>query len=160
MIIRSFITTIFAVILFSGLGTAAFGQAGANATWRVQKYDIVATMPQDAKMRTVGIKAVLSLKNVSSAPASSLTLRISTLAEVTAVRINDSVADFGKERRKDKFRDKFAADHCTFRIDSTEFAIDRDSRIQTQSKRKYGFERSHAKCGTISAAVFLVPDAK
>ena len=100
MIIRSLLTTIFAVVLFSGLGTTAFAQVGANATWRVQKYDIVATLPQDAKMRTVGVKAVLSLKNVSGAPASSLTLRISMLAEVTAVRINDSVADFGKSEEK------------------------------------------------------------
>ncbi len=100
MIIRSLLTTIFAVILFSGLGTVAFTQVGANATWRVQKYDIVAMLPQDAKMRIVGVKAVLSLKNVSSAPAGSLTLRISTLAEVTAVRINDSVVDFGKSEEK------------------------------------------------------------
>ena len=100
MIIRYLLTTIFAVILVVGLGTAVSAQVGANATWRVQKYDIVATLPQDAKMRTVGIKAVLTLKNVSGSPASSLTLRISTLAEVTAVRINDSVADFGKSEEK------------------------------------------------------------
>ena len=100
MIIRSLFTPIFALILFSGFGTAAFAQVGANATWRVQKYDIVATMPQDAKMRSVGVKAVLSLKNVSGGPAGSLTLRISTLAEVTSVRINDAVADFGKSEEK------------------------------------------------------------
>ncbi len=100
MIIRSLLTTIFAAILTSGLVTAANAQVGGNATWRVQKYDIVATLPQDAKMRTVGVKAVLSLKNVSGAPASSLTLRISTLAEVTVVRINDSAADFGKSEEK------------------------------------------------------------
>ena len=98
--IRSLLTTIFALILFSGFGMAAFAQVGANATWRVQKYDIVATMPQDAKMRSVGVKAVLSLKNVSGGPAGSLTLRISTLAEVTSVRINDAVADFGKSEEK------------------------------------------------------------
>lgn len=100
MIIRSLLTTIFAAILISCLVTAADAQTGGNATWRVQKYDIVATLPQDAKMRTVGVRAVLSLKNVSGAPASSLTLRISTLAEVTAVRINEATADFGKSEEK------------------------------------------------------------
>ena len=100
MIIRYLLTIIFAVILVAVLGRSVSAQLGANATWRVQKYDIGATLPQDAKMRTVGVKAVLSLKNVSGSPAGSLTLRISTLAEVTAVRINDSVADFGKSEEK------------------------------------------------------------
>ncbi len=100
MIIRFLLTTIFALILFADLGNTVCAQAGASATWRVQKYDLVVTLPQDAKMRSVTVKAVLSMKNVSGGPAGSLTLRISTLAEVTAVRINDSVADFAKSEEK------------------------------------------------------------
>ena len=100
MIIRFLLTTIFAVILFSGLGATAFAQVGANATWRVQKYDIVATLPSDDKTRGVSVKAILSLKNVSGSPAGTLTLRISPAAEVTAVRINDAVADFSKSEEK------------------------------------------------------------
>ena len=100
MINRFLFTTILALLLLSGLVITASAQVGANATWRVQKCDIVATLPQDAKMRTVTVKAVLSLKNVSAAPASSLTLRISPLAEVTAMRVNDSVVDFGKSEEK------------------------------------------------------------
>ena len=100
MIIRFLLTTIFAVILFSGLSAAAFAQVGANATWRVQKYDIAATLPSDDKSRGVNVKAILSLKNVSTGPAGTLTLRISPAAEVTAVRINDAVADFSKSEEK------------------------------------------------------------
>ncbi len=100
MIIRFLLTTIFAVFLFSGLGATAFPQVGANATWRVQKYDIAATLPQDDKTRGVGVKAILSLKNVSASPAGTLTLRISPAAEVKAVRINDAVADFSKSEEK------------------------------------------------------------
>ncbi len=77
--------------------TSSFGQAAtrAAATWQVQSYDLDVSVPQ-GNSRTVTVKAVLSLKNVSSAPAGTLTLRISPSAEVSAVRINDAVVDLTK----------------------------------------------------------------
>ena len=87
------------MIVCCGFATTAFAQSGASATWRVQKYDINATLPQD-RVRSVGVTARLSLKNVSSGPAGTLTLRISPSAEVTGVKINESVADFSKTEEK------------------------------------------------------------
>src|SRR4051812_34904835 len=64
------------------------------ATWQVQRYDLDVT--PDAGNRVVTAKAVVTVKNISGKPASTLTLRISPLAEVSAVKINDSTADFSK----------------------------------------------------------------
>ena len=71
----------------------------ANATWRVQKYDLDVTLPQNAE-RTVLVHAVLSVKNVTSSPVGTLTLRISPNAEISSLRINDAVADFSKAEEK------------------------------------------------------------
>ena len=51
--------------------TISFAQTDTrpSATWQVQKYDISATLPQDEKDRSLTVKAVLTLMNVSSAPA-------------------------------------------------------------------------------------------
>ncbi len=99
MINRVLLTTIFLLIVGCGSAGTASAQTGASATWRVQKYDINATLPQD-RVRSVAVTARLSLKNVSSGPAGTLTLRISTSADVTAVKINESTADFGKTEEK------------------------------------------------------------
>ncbi|MGE3467538.1 MAG: hypothetical protein AB7J13_11460 [Pyrinomonadaceae bacterium] len=73
--------------------------ARTSATWNVQKYDLDVSLPQD-KGRAVTVKAVLSLKNVSSRPATTLTLRIAQSAEVSAVKINDATVDFAKSEEK------------------------------------------------------------
>lgn len=76
-----------------------FGQAavrtGPSATWQVQKYDLDVSLPADS-LRTLSAKAVLNLTNVSGQPASTLTLRISPSAEITSVRVNNALIDFGK----------------------------------------------------------------
>jgi tetratricopeptide (TPR) repeat protein len=72
----------------------------ASRTWEVQKYDITATLPQAETDRYLTVKAVLNLKNVSSAAASSLTLRISDKAEISGVKINGAAADFRKSEEK------------------------------------------------------------
>ena len=90
---------IFAALLF----TSAFSQIPArtaSATWQVQKYDLNVTLPQDERSRIITVRAVLDLKNVSSTPAGTLTLRISPLTEVSAVRVNDAVVDFSKSEEK------------------------------------------------------------
>ncbi|MEO7539787.1 MAG: hypothetical protein ABIV21_07150, partial [Pyrinomonadaceae bacterium] len=74
-------------------------QSRAAATWKVQKYDLEVTLPQDGS-RAINAKAVLNLRNASSAAAGTLTLRISPLADVTSVRINDATADFTKNEEK------------------------------------------------------------
>src|SRR5205814_7229538 len=81
---------------------SSFGQdvSRVAATWQVQKYDLDVTLPQDEKGRSVSVKATLNLKNVSGKPASTLTLRISPSAEITAVKINGSIADFAKSEEK------------------------------------------------------------
>lgn len=84
------------VILVANLSA----QTGANATWRVQKYDLNVTLPQDDRVRTVNAIADLVVKNVSSASAGSLTLRIAPSAEVTAVKINGTATDFSKSEEK------------------------------------------------------------
>lgn len=98
-ILRIFAYTVFTALLF----IPAFSQAPmrtASATWQVQKYDLNVTLPQDDRSRSITVKAVLNLKNVSSSPAGTLTLRISPLAEISAVKINEATADFSKSEEK------------------------------------------------------------
>ena len=92
---------IFAFLLLSFAG-AIFAQdeSRASKTWEVQKYDITATLPQTETDRNLTTRAVLSLKNVSGSVGSRLTLRISPNAEITAVKVNDAIADFSKGEEK------------------------------------------------------------
>lgn len=69
-------------------------------TWQVQKYDITATLPQAETDRNLTAKAVLTLKNISSGSANSLTLRISNAATVSAVTVNGAAVDFQKREEK------------------------------------------------------------
>jgi len=71
-----------------------------SATWQVQKYDISATLPQTDADRNMTVKAKLDLKNVSARPASTLTLRIGSSAEITAVNVGGAVIDFTKAEEK------------------------------------------------------------
>src|SRR5215203_1812285 len=85
--------------LFAGL-TSAQDDARIAATWQVVKYDIAATLPQAETDRNLTSKARLELKNVSSRPASTLTLRINNSAVVSAATVNGSTADFTKGEEK------------------------------------------------------------
>lgn len=91
----------FAFLLFSSY-FAVFAQDDTriSATWQVQKYDINATLPQTETDRNLAAKAKLDIKNVSSRPASTLTLRISSSAEVSAVTVNGASVDFTKGEEK------------------------------------------------------------
>lgn len=75
-------------------------ESRASKTWIVRKYDITAALPQNEIDRNLNVKAILSLTNAGTSPASRLTLRISQNAEVSAVKINDSAADFTKGEEK------------------------------------------------------------
>ena len=70
------------------------------ATWQVQKYDIVATLPATEADRGIALKAVLTLRNVSNSPATSLTFRISPAAEISSISFNGSSAEFTKREEK------------------------------------------------------------
>ncbi len=90
-----------ATLLFA-LCSVAIAQTStqtASATWRVQKYDLDVTLPVDSA-RSVAIRANLGVVNVSGKPAGTLTLRISTLADVSGVKVNGSTADFAKSEEK------------------------------------------------------------
>ena len=86
--------------LFFALTMAAQDESRASKTWEVQKYDIAATLPQSETDRYLIAKAVLNLKNVSGITGSRLTLRISDKAEISAVKVNNSTADFTKGEEK------------------------------------------------------------
>lgn len=90
---------IFALLLFA---FTAYPQTDTriSKTWEVQKYDVTATLPTVETDRYLNAKAGLSLKNASSSLATSLTLRISPLAEISAVKVNNSATDFTKGEEK------------------------------------------------------------
>lgn len=92
-----FSSIIFAFFLFaSNVSFFAQDDTRGALTWQVQKYDISATLPQNDADRYLNVKANLNLKNISSRPASTLTLRISEKAEISGVKLNGAVTDFSK----------------------------------------------------------------
>lgn len=99
VLIRSLALAVF--LLFAAvIHSAAQADTRISATWQVLKYDIAATLPTADSDRNLSARATLGLKNVSDRPASSLTLRISPNATVSAVRINDTQVDFSKSQEK------------------------------------------------------------
>ncbi|HEX2640160.1 MAG TPA: hypothetical protein VHL50_06295, partial [Pyrinomonadaceae bacterium] len=72
----------------------------AAATWQVQKYDISVNLPASETDRTVSVRAALTVKNVSNSPAQALTLRIGSIADVSAVTVNGSTVDVTKREEK------------------------------------------------------------
>src|SRR4051812_30832742 len=96
---RKLLLLTFSVSVVLCLFSFGDAQVGANATWRVQKYDLDVTLPQNGE-RSMTAHAVLTVKNVSASPVGSLTLRISPNAEVSSVKINDATVDFSKAEEK------------------------------------------------------------
>ena len=73
------------------------GQDEARAIWQVQRYDInVSTGGKELSGR-----AVVSVKNIGRAAGTTVTLRIAKAAVVSAVKVNENIADFrpGEESR-------------------------------------------------------------
>ena len=96
---NKFLLFTFAFLLFT-FSASAQTETVASRTWEVQKYDITATLPMTETDRYLSAKAILTLKNVSSAAASRLTLRISDKAEIADVKVNNSAATFTKGEEK------------------------------------------------------------
>ena len=98
---NKFSSAIFVFLLFIfAFSTRAQDENRALKTWEVQKYDIAATLPESETDRHLNVKAVVNLKNVGNNPATRLTLRISSNAAVSAVKINDATAEFTKGEEK------------------------------------------------------------
>lgn len=97
--IRNFFFVIFLAAISVGR-IFAQDDTRPTATWQVVKYDITATLPQSDTDRNLTSKAKLDLKNVSARPASTLTLRISPTAVVSAVTINGAPVDSTKGEEK------------------------------------------------------------
>lgn len=88
------------LLLTSALAVSAQTESRLNTTWQVQKYDISAALPQADIDRYLNAKALLTIKNISANPASTLTLRISDKAEIAAVKISGTATDFTKGEEK------------------------------------------------------------
>ncbi len=88
------------ILLFVSLSAFAQADTKLSATWRVQRYDIEIQMPAAAADRKATAKAKLVVKNVSASSASTLTLRLSSSAEVTATLLNGSAVDATKASEK------------------------------------------------------------
>lgn len=93
---------LFVLIAFLSLLPSAFSQddTRVSATWKVQKYEIVANLPQSETDRSLSVKAKVEATNVSSRPASTMTLRISPDAEVSGLTVNGTSSDFAKREEK------------------------------------------------------------
>jgi hypothetical protein len=79
---------------------AAQDDTRVSATWQVQKYDITATVPQSETDRNLSVKAKVDARNASSRPASTMTLRISPAADISAVTVNGAASEFSKREEK------------------------------------------------------------
>lgn len=99
--------------------TISFAQDDVRptATWQVQKYDISATLPSADTDRVLTAKADLSVKNVSTSPATTLSLRISPNAVISTVTVNGANADFSK--REERVGDISSLQRVSIRVPAT-----------------------------------------
>ncbi|HMU33186.1 MAG TPA: hypothetical protein PKC89_04925 [Pyrinomonadaceae bacterium] len=86
------------IVLAFAVGT--FAQIRGGAVWEVAKYDLDVALPQTFDGREAAIKATLDVKNISPSAASTLTLRISPFAKVSAVSVNGAAQDFSGGEEK------------------------------------------------------------
>lgn len=87
-------------LLIAAFSFAAFAQTRGGAVWQVDRYDLDVTLPQTVDGRDAVIQATVEVKNVSSSPASTMTLRISPSAKVSAVMVNGTSHDFSGGEEK------------------------------------------------------------
>lgn len=92
---KKFIISAFALLLFT-FNLFAQDEVRVPLEWRVSKYDITASLPQNSTDRYLTAKAVLNLQNVGTSAGSRLTLRINEKAEISAVQVNNAAATFTK----------------------------------------------------------------
>ncbi|MBK7704789.1 MAG: hypothetical protein IPJ30_03165 [Acidobacteria bacterium] len=99
---RNLLSLVLFVLAVSFFGAIGFAQTDTRAskTWEVAKYDLSVSLPSAETDRFVSARAKLTLRNVSTAVASSLSLRISPAAEISAVKIGAGAVDFAKNEEK------------------------------------------------------------
>ena len=95
VLVNKFISIIAAVLL-TGAFSYAQDTSRIGATWQVEKYDLAVQLPSVEADRNLTVKAKLDIRNVSSGPASTLTLRISSNATVTSASVNGNIVEFTK----------------------------------------------------------------
>jgi len=88
------------LLLIAAFSLVASAQTRGGAVWQVEKYDLDVNLPQTVDGRDATIQAKLVVKNVSSSPASTMTLRISPSAKVSAVTVNGTSHDFSGGEEK------------------------------------------------------------
>ena len=115
---RFFQSAIIFSFLFFTFSVFAQDDSRASITWQVQKYDITASLPQTETDRNLTVKVVLSLKNVSSGAASTLSLRINSSAEISAVSVNGATTEFSK--REEKINANSSFQKIVIRVPSTQ----------------------------------------
>lgn len=115
---RFFQSAIIFTFLFFTFTVFAQDDSRASITWQVQKYDITASLPPTETDRNLTVKVVLSLKNVSSSSASTLSLRINSSAEISAVSVNGTMTDFSK--REEKINANSSFQKIVIRVPSTQ----------------------------------------
>jgi tetratricopeptide (TPR) repeat protein len=93
---------LFVLIAITSSFSTIFAQddTRVSATWKVQRYDIAAMLPQSETDRSLTVKAKVEATNVTSRPASTMTLRISPDAAVSGVTVNGATTDFSKREEK------------------------------------------------------------
>lgn len=97
--LRKFAPATFLIVCFC-FGLVAQSESRVSATWKVVKYDLAVTLPQGGADRTLPIVAKLDVTNVSTRPASTMTLRISPAADISAIAVNGTSQDFTKREEK------------------------------------------------------------
>jgi len=91
----------FLIALLTAFSTIlAQADTRVSATWKVQRYDIAVTLPQTEADRNLSVKAKVEARNVSSRPASTMTLRIGPNADVSTVTVNGTSIEFAKREEK------------------------------------------------------------
>lgn len=80
--------------------TFAQGDARPSITWQVQRYEMAVVLPQNEADRAMAVTAKLAVKNVSERPATTLTLRIGSSAEITSVKVSESAVEPLKAEEK------------------------------------------------------------
>jgi hypothetical protein len=95
--------TLFGKVAFLAVAILVLTHTGfsqASQTWQVQKYDLTVKQPGGVEDRSLEVTAKLKLRNIGATNASSLTLRISTDAEVSIFKIDSESREINRSQEK------------------------------------------------------------
>jgi hypothetical protein len=85
-------------VLVLSLGPISYSQI--SQTWQVEKYDLSVKQGSGTSDRSLEVTAKLNLRNIGGSNASSLTLRLSADADVSAVRIGGEQREANRSQEK------------------------------------------------------------